>query len=210
MFKILIIDKHSLIREGLKQIIFKSMDVELIGEAENEEEALSNIRIQQWDVGILNNTMPGRGSLEILKIIKIEKPKLPIIVLNMDPGDEMAVRAIKAGASGNLTLENAYDQLALAIRKVAVGGKYVSPNLAERLARDMEQGRSEHLHATLSDREYLVMYMIASGKTVTQIAVELNLSVKTVSTYRCRTLEKMNMENNAQLTLYAVQRGIVK
>lgn len=210
MFKILIIDKHHLIREGFKQTLFKFMDVEVIGEAENESSALKKIQNDPWDVVILNITMPGRGGLEILKIIKIEKPKLPVIVLNMDSGNDMAIRAIKAGASGNLTLENTYSQVALAIRKVVLGGKYVSPDLAEKLAREMEQGQSENLHETLSDREYLVMHMIASGKTVSEIAVALSLSVKTISTYRCRALEKMKMENNAQLTLYAVQKGLVK
>ncbi len=210
MCKILIIDKHSLIREGLKQVLIKSLDLESIAEAENEEEALNNIRYYQWDVVILNITMPGRGGLDILKTIKMEKPRLPIIVLSMDSGDEIAIRAIKAGASGSVTLDDAFDQMALAVRKVIQGGKYVCPQLAEKLAIEMEQGPSENLHETLSDREHLVMRMIASGKTVSGIALDLALSVKTISTYRCRILQKMKMENNAQLTLYAVQKGIVK
>jgi DNA-binding NarL/FixJ family response regulator len=188
----------------------KTLDLELIGEAESEEEALNNIRNHHWDAAILNTTMPGRGGLDILKTIKMEKPKLPIIVLSMDSGDETAIRAIKAGAAGTVTLDNAFDQMARAIRKVIQGGKYVCPQLAEKLAIEMEQGPSENLHETLSDREYLVMCKIASGKTVSVIAQDLTLSVKTISTYRCRLLDKMKMENNAQLTLYAVQRGIVK
>jgi DNA-binding NarL/FixJ family response regulator len=153
--------------------------------------------------------MPGRSGLDILKELKAERPKLPVLVLSMYPEEQYAIRVLKAGASGYLTKESAPDELVVAMRKVAQGKKYVSPSLAEKLAFDLEMDTTKPLHEMLSDREYQVLCMVASGKTVGEIAENLSLSAKTISTYRARILDKMNMKNNAELTHYAIQNKLV-
>jgi DNA-binding NarL/FixJ family response regulator len=170
---------------------------------------MDKVRVGDWDVVILDISMPGRGGLEILKQLKSELPKIHVLVLTMHPEDQYAIRVFKAGASGYLTKESAPEQLVAAIRKVARGGKYVSPHLAEKLAYDLETSSDKPLHETLSDREYQVMRMIASGKTVGNMAEELSLSVKTISTYRARILKKMKMKNNAELTHYVIRKNLV-
>ena len=210
MIKILIADDHVIVREGLKQIVAETSDMVVSDEAGSGHEVLNKVLKNDYDVLVLDITMPGRGGLDVLKQIKSQKPELPVLVLSVHPEEQYAVRTLKAGASGYLTKESAPDELIAAIRKVSVGKKYVSPSLAEKLVFELEIDTEKPLHEALSDREYQVMCMIASGKTVKEIAEELFLSVKTISTYRSRILEKMKMKNNAELTYYAIKHGLVE
>ncbi len=209
MIKILIADDHAIVRRGLKQILTETPDMIVAGEAYNGQDLLEKVRSDQWDVVVLDISMPGRGGLDVLKQLKSEQPKLPVLMLTIHPEDQYAVRVLRAGASGYLTKESAPDHLVEAIRKVARGGKYISPHLAERLAFNLESISEKPLHEALSDREFQVLRFIASGKTVKEIGEELSLSVKTISTYRTRILEKMKMRNNAELTHYAIQQKLV-
>ena len=209
MIKVLIADDHAIVRRGLKQILSEVPDMTVAGEASNAQGVLAAIGAYDWDVVVLDITMPGRSGLDVLKDVKLEKPKLPILVLSIHPEVQYALRVLKAGASGYMTKESAPDELVEAIRKVYRGGKFVSQSLAERLAGDLERDINRAPHETLSDREYEVMCMIASGKTVKEIAQHLSLSVKTVSTYRVRVLEKMNLKTNAELTTYAMENQLV-
>jgi DNA-binding NarL/FixJ family response regulator len=209
MIKILIADDHPIVRKGLKQILSEESDMGVFGEAQNSQELLELVRKQDWDIVILDITMPGRGGIDVLKELKHQYPKLPFLILSMHPEDQYAVRALKAGAGGYLTKESAQEELIKAIRKVVRGGKYISSTLAEKLAFDLETETEKPLHETLSDREHQVLLMIASGKTVSEIAEELSLSVKTIDTYRARILEKMKMKTNAELTYYAIKNELV-
>jgi two-component system invasion response regulator UvrY len=209
MIKTIIADDHSIVREGLKQILNETNDVSVSGEAKNGMELLEELRRQKFDVVVLDISMPGINGLDALKQIKIINPDLPVLVLSMHPEEQYAIRVLKAGASGYLTKESASEELLNAIRRIASGRKYVSPSLAEKLAVELDVDREKPLHETLSDREYQVLCMIASGRTVKEIAGELSLSVKTVSTYRSRILDKMHMANNAQLTYYAIENDLV-
>lgn len=209
MIKILIADDHIIVRKGLKQIISETTDMVVAGEAGDGQEVLSKIRKNGFDLVLLDISMPGRTGLDILRELKIEKPKLPILVLSMYPEEQYAVRVLRAGASGYLTKESAPEELIAAIRRVSIGKKYVTPSLAEKLAVDLDVDSKKPPHETLSDREYQVMCMIASGKTVGAIAEKLALSAKTVSTYRSRILDKMKMKNNAEITHYAIQNKLV-
>jgi two-component system invasion response regulator UvrY len=210
MIKILIADDHPIVRRGLKQILAEEPDLAVAGEAQSSQEVLDLVRKRDWNVVVLDITMPGRGGLEILREIKKERPKLPVLILSMHPEDQYGVRALKAGAAGYMTKESAPEKLVQAIRKIMKGGKYVSPTLAEKLVLDLEKDTPEAPHETLSDREHQVMCMIASGKTVSEIAKDLFLSVKTISTYRSRILKKMKMKNNAELTHYAMKHRLVQ
>jgi len=210
MIKILIADDHAIVREGLKQIVAETSDIEVADEASTGHEVLDKVRANEYDVVVLDISMPGGDGLNILKQIKSEIPKLSVLVLSMHPEEHYAVRVLKAGAAGYLTKESAPDELILAIRRVASGRKFVSSFLAEKLAFDLENDRGKPLHEMLSDREYQVMCMIASGKRTKEIAEELCLSIKTISTYRSRILEKMRMKNNAELTHYAIKQGLVE
>lgn len=178
-------------------------------EAGDGQEAMRIIQNEPCDVLLLDITMPNKSGLDVLKELHSESPKLPVLVLSMHSEDQYAVRVLRAGAAGYLTKESAPAKLVQAIRKVVRGGKYVSPTLAEKLVYDLDARSSKAPHEVLSDREYQVLCMIASGKTVTTIAEELGLSVKTISTYRVRILEKLNMKNNAELTRYAIKEGLV-
>ena len=209
MIKILIADDHAVVRRGLKQILAEEPNMAVFGEACNAQEVLKNVREQDWDIVILDITMPDRSGLDVLKELKRERPKLPVLFLSIHPEDQYAVRVLKAGAAGYMTKESAPEELVKAIRKVLRGGKYISPSLAEKLAFDLETDSEKPLHETLSDREYQVMCMIASGKTVKEIAKKLYLSVKTISTHRARILGKMKMKTNAELTHYAVKNRLV-
>ena len=209
MIKILIADDHTVVREGLKQIISETSDMTIADEAIDGHEVLNKALRNDYDVVVLDITMPGRGGLDILKQLRGEKPSLPILVLSMHPEEQYAVRCLKAGASGYLTKESAPGELIRAIRRVSSGRKYITSSLAEKLAFDLEIDTRKPLHETLSDREYQVLCMIATGKTVGQISEKLFLSVKTVSTYRARILEKMDMKTNAELTYYAIKQGLV-
>lgn len=209
MIKILIADDHPIVRKGLKDIIKETSDIEVADEACNGQEVLEKVRKGDFDLVVLDISMPGRSGLEILKELKGEKPKLSVLILSVHTEDQYAIRVLKAGASGYLTKESAPDELITAIRKASLGKKYISSSLAEKIAFDLETGTEKALHETLSDREYEVMRMIASGKTTKEIGEELFLSVKTVSTYRSRILEKMQMKNNAELIHYAIKNKLV-
>ena len=209
MIKILIADDHAIVREGLKQILAETSDMVVAGEATNGHEVLEHVRREDWDLVLLDLAMPGKDGLETLKELKLEKPKLPVLVLSIYPEEQYAVRLLKAGAAGYLTKESAPEELIAAIRKVSHKGKYISSSLAEKLAFYLEAGAEKPLQEMLSDREYKVMLMIASGKTVTEIAEAIFLSVKTISTYRVRALRKMGMKNNAEFAYYAIKHGLL-
>lgn len=204
MLKTLIVDDHAIVREGLKKILADSLDIEAVAEAANGIQALSIIRAQSLDVVILDISIPGKNGLEVLKIIAREYPGLPVLMLSIYSESQYALRALKAGASGYLTKESAPGQLVAAIRKVAGGGKYVSPSFTEKIALGLLTDDTTSLHENLSDREFEVLRILASGKTISQIAERLTLSVKTVSTYRSRLLDKMKMNSNAELINYAI------
>jgi DNA-binding NarL/FixJ family response regulator len=207
--RILIADDHAIVRSGLRQILSDSPDLVVTGEAENGVEAMHKLRDSSFDMVLMDVSMPDRNGIDTLKLVRKEFPKLPVLVLSMHPEDQYAIRALKAGASGYLTKQSAPEQLVTAIRQVASGKKYVSPTLAMELANAITDDSERPPHEKLSDREYQTLVMIASGKTLTQIGEELNLSVKTVSVYRARLLEKMRMKNNAELTHYGLKHGLV-
>ena len=209
MIKLIIADDHPIVREGLKQIIADSQHFTVSDEAGDGPELLDKVRKEDFDVIILDLKMPVMDGLDVLKQLKVEKPRIPVIILTVHPEAQYALRILRAGASGYLTKESVSTELITAIRKVHRGGKYISPGLAEKIAFALDTDSEKMLHETLSDREYQVMYMIASGKTVTEIAEEISLSVKTISTYRARILEKMNMKTNAELTRYAFQNSLI-
>jgi len=197
------------VRQGLKLILADHFKRVTFGEARNAPEALSRITKDTWDVVVLDVTMPGRNGLEVLKEMKRLRPRIPVLVLSMHPEDQFAVRMLKTGAAGYLTKESAGSELVGAIEKVVGGGRYISPSLAERMASYLDMDVQKAPHERLSDREFLILRMIASGKAVSQIARELSLSVKTISTYRARLLEKMGMKNNSEITHYALQEKLV-
>jgi two-component system, NarL family, invasion response regulator UvrY len=207
--KILITDDHAVVRSGLKQILAEEFTKAEFGEASSAQEAIDRVWKENWDVVVLDITMPGRSGLEVLKEIKKSRPKLPVLMLSMHPEDQFAVRLLKIGASGYMTKESAPNELVGAVKKVIAGGKYVSPALGEKMASYLAVDVQTAPHERLSDREFLVLRQIASGKTPTIIAKELGLSVKTISTYRMRILEKMSMANNAEITTYAIQNQLV-
>jgi len=209
MIKVLIADDHTVVRQGLKQILSADNQLSVVAEAANGHEVLRALEQAKVDVLILDVTMPGRNGLEVLKEVKRMYSALPVLVLSMHPEDQFAIRMLRAGASGYITKESAPEELVEALRKVCSGGKYVSPQLAERLAVFIEDDNTRALHERLSDREFEILRMLALGKTVTEVADELLLSVKTVSTYRSRVLEKMKMTTNAELTRYALQSGLI-
>jgi two-component system invasion response regulator UvrY len=209
MKKIIIADDHDIVRAGLKQIIADDPDMVVEGEARDGQELLEKVRKEKYDIVLLDIKMPGRSGLEILKQLKLEYPALPVLVLSMHSEDQYAVRTIKAGASGYITKETAPEKLLEAIRKVCGGARYISPTVAEKLAESITDSRNKPLHEYLTDREYQVMCMIASGKTISIIAKELFLSIKTISTFRQRILEKMRMANNAELTTYVITNNLL-
>jgi two-component system invasion response regulator UvrY len=209
MIKILIADDHAIIRRGLCHIVASEPDMDVCGEAENAQQTVEALRNQRCDVVVLDINMPGRSGLDVLKQIRLEHPRIPVLVLSVHPEEQYGVRVLKSGAAGYLTKESAPEQLVQAIRRVYRGGKYVSEKLAETLVVELGHEGGQTPHAGLSDREYEVMVMIASGKTVGEIAGVLSLSVKTISTYRARVLSKMNMKNNAELTYYVIQNGLL-
>ena len=211
MLRILIADDHPVFRRGLKQIIEEASDLVVAAEAANGAEALRKARTGDYDVVLLDITMPVKNGVDVLSQLKHDRPALPVLMLSMHPEEQYAVRALRAGASGYLTKESAPEELVAAIRKVSAGGKYVSASLAEHLASIVQSAGGESPpHETLSRREYQVMCLIAAGKTVSEVARELSLSVKTVSTYRARILEKLQMRNNAELMRYATQNQLVE
>ena len=207
--RLLIGDDHAVVRKGMKQILAETKDIVVADEAGNGREVLEKVRKDDFDMVLLDISMPGRDGLEVLKELKSLRPKLPVLMLSMYPEEQYAVRSLRSGASGYLTKDSAPDELISAIRKVSSGGKYVSASLAEKLAHKLGADAEKPLHEALSDREYQVMCMIASGKAVKEIGEELSLSVKTVSTYRSRILNKMRLKGNAELTRYAIDNKLV-
>lgn len=212
MIRVLIADDHAILRRGLKQILAETEDMTVAGEAENSQQALQLVRESEWDVVLLDISMPDRNGIDTLKLIKKEKPKLAVLMLSMHPENQYAIRALQAGAAGYLTKQSAPAQLVTAIRQVKQGRKYVSPTLAEQLAARLGGGDDGDTapHETLSHREYQTLTLLSSGKTLSEVAVELKLSVKTVSVYRSRLLEKLQLKNNAELTHYAIKNGLVE
>ena len=209
MIRVLVADDHTIVREGLKQILSDTPDIEVADEAANAKEVITKVNDSDYDLVLLDISFPGRSGVDVLKQLKCLKPKLPVLILSMYPEEQYAVRSLRAGASGYVTKESASDELIAAIRQVTKGKKYITTSLAERLVFELEKDYGDQPHEILSDREYQVMCLIASGKTVKEIAEALSLSVKTISTHRSRILRKMAMRNNAQLTHYAIKHGLV-
>ncbi len=206
--KILIVDDHAVIYQGLKRILDDEFEGATFGEARHSQEALDLVSRERWDLVILDVDLPGRGGLDVLKQMRAEHPKLPVLMFSMHSEEQFAVRALKAGASGYVAKDSASERLVEAIRKVIRGGRYVSTALAEKLAADLSRDVSPVSHEILSDREFEVMRMIAEGKTTTAIADLLSLSVKTVSTYRARILEKLQLETTSELIRYVIDHGL--
>jgi len=207
--KILIADDHPVVRAGLKELLSGAFGKLTFTEAKTAQETIEMASKEEWSLVILDVSMPGRSGIDILSDLKRAQPKLPVLVLSMHPEEQFARRALKAGASAYMTKETVPEELVKAVRKVLAGGRYVSAALAEKLASDLREGTNLTPHEILSDREFQILQMIASGKTVTNIAEELALSVKTVSTYRARVLEKTGMRNNAELIRYAIENHLV-
>jgi two-component system invasion response regulator UvrY len=207
--RVLIADDHPIFRAGLKEALAKERDVDFVGEADNGHTALELARKQRWDIVLLDITMPGKGGLEVLQELRRERPKLPVLVLSAHPEDQLALRLLKAGAAGYLTKDKAPEVLLHAVRKILRGEKYVSESLAEKAVLDLVSETRKPLYETLSNREYQVMRMIASGRTIKEIGKELFLSARTISTYRTRVLEKMNMKTNSDLIRYALENKLV-
>jgi two-component system, NarL family, invasion response regulator UvrY len=205
----LVVDDHPLVRRGLIETIREEFKNALIGEASNAQGGMELIWNENWDVVVLDIAMPGRSGLDVLKEIKQQRPKMPVLILSTYSEDQFAIRSLKSGAAGYLTKETVGTELVTAIRRVLAGGKYIRASLAEKLASHLDTDASKPLHHSLSDREYQVLRMIAYGQTVKEIAGDLSLSIKTVSTYRSRILEKMVMKNNAELMRYAMENGLV-
>ncbi len=208
--RVLIADDHAVFRRGLKEIIGEAFPKVTFGEARTAEEAVVFVRRQDWEIAILDISMPGLSGLDILDDLRRLRPKLPVLFLSMHPEEQYARRALKSGASGYLTKDSIPDELKDAVRRILTGGRYVSATLAEKLAFDLRKGADTPLHELLSAREFQVLRMIASGKSVKQIADEISLSVKTVSTYRARILEKTGMKTTADLIRYAIQAQLVE
>lgn len=209
MIKVFIVDDHEIIRQGLKMILKAETDIQVVGEASNGEEALAKIRNTEIDIMLLDMNMPGRNGIDLLGDIKTLKPKINILVLSIHPEDKFALRTLKSGASGYLCKDTALEELVVAIRRIHTKGRYISTNLAEQLAFDVIVDTSSPAHDTLSNREREILIKLASGDKVKDIAVELNLSVSTVFTYRLRIFEKLKVTNNVELTHYAIDNKLI-
>ncbi len=210
MIKILVADDHAVVREGLKQIISEVSDMIVADEVTNGLDAIKKASEKVYDIVLLDIAMPGKNGLDVLKTLKSKNPKLPVLMLSVHPEEQYAIRALRAGASGYLTKESAPEELIRAIRKISRGGKYLSASLAEKLVIELEDNEQRPCHKLLSDREYQVMCMFASGKTTKEIAEELSLSTQTVSTYKSRILHKMKMNTMADVIRYALKFGLVE
>jgi DNA-binding NarL/FixJ family response regulator len=210
MIKILVVDDHAIVRDGLRRILVDTPDMVVADEASNGEEVINKVGNNDYDLVLLDISLPGRDGLDVLKQLKCTNPKIPILILSMYPEEHYAVRSLRAGASGYLTKQSSSDELIGAIRKVAEGRRYITPSLAEKLAFELGVDARKLPHEKLSDREYQVMCMFGSGKTVKEIAETLSLSIRTISTHRAHILKKMEMKNNAQLTYYAIKNALVE
>ncbi|WP_414661462.1 response regulator [Horticoccus sp. 23ND18S-11] len=207
--KILIVDDHTLVRQGLKQLLIDELERAEIAEAANASEAIDLVSRKKWDIMVLDINMPGRSGFEVLQEVKQRQPRLPALVLTAYPEDQLAVRALEAGAAGFVTKQSANEELVLALKKVLAGGSYISATLAEKIAGRMRQGLEAAPLESLSPREFEVMTKLATGRSLKEIAEELSLSVKTVSTFRSRVLEKLGLQNNVELAHYAAERGLI-
>ena len=211
IIKVLVVDDHALIRKGLKQILDDTSDMRITGEAETGMQAIKMVRETSYDMVLLDITLPDKHGVEVLKQIKAECPNLPVLILSMHPDDQYAMRAIRAGASGYMNKQSAPSQLVTAIRKVASGKKYISGELAEQLANDLTKDSQQEIsHQVLSNREYQTLCLMAAGKSLSEMADIMSLSAKTVSVYRARMLEKMNLKNNAEAVRYALSHNLIE
>lgn len=209
MARILIVDDHAVVRDGVRRIFEQQKGETTVGEASTAQEAVQLVRGADWDAVVLDISLGGRSGLDLIKELKQIRPKIPVLILSMHSEEQYARRAFRAGAAGYITKDNSRNELVAAINKVIAGGRYISPALAEKLVFDIERGSDRPPHESLSDRELEVMCLIASGKTVIEIAEVLSLSDKTISTYRARILEKMGMKTSAELTYYAISNKLV-
>jgi len=209
MTRILLVDDHPVVRQGIKQVLAGAFDPAVVGEASNAEEGMTVVQSTEWDVMVLDLSLPGTSGLDLLKDLRRERPALPVLVLSMHSPDQFARRAISAGASGYLTKDSHPSELVKAVEEVIAGRRYVNAAVAPLIDQGVEPERGQRPHEALSDREYQVLRMLASGLTVSQVASRLSLSVKTISTYRARVLEKMNMDTTAELMHYAIHHGLV-
>lgn len=210
MIRIVIADDHAIVREGLKRIVTSAEDMEVVGEAADGTQVMQQVRGSDFDVLVLDLSMPGRSGMELIKLVRGEKPKLRILVLSMHEELQYAVRAIKSGASGYLTKESAPLQLIQVLRKIASGGAFISTDVAEQLALGSMLGGSAAVHERLTDREFEVFRLIAVGLSVTEIAARLNLSAKTISTHKANLMQKMNLQNQSELIRYAIRHGVTE
>jgi two-component system invasion response regulator UvrY len=208
--RVLIADDHGILRSGIKRLLLEMPDIDAVGEAENGAQVLQRMASEHWDVLVLDLDMPGQDSLDILRHVKNNHPDTAVLILTMFPEEQFALRTLKAGAAGYLTKQSAPEHLLTAIRRLGEGGTYISASLAATLAANLKSRRADTLNELLSDREFTVMRGIAGGESITQIAKELNLSAKTVSTYRTRLLIKLNLQSNVELARYAAEHGLVK
>jgi len=209
MIRVVIADDHQILREGLRQLLQAAGDLAVVGEAADGHAVLQQVRALDFDVLLLDMSMPGKSGVELIRQVKAEKPRLRILVLSMHEEHQYAVRAIRSGASGYLTKESATSQLVAAIRKVAAGGAFISAEVPERLAQDAMPHAEGPRHVALSDREYQVFRLLVSGRSVSEIAADLHLSAKTVSTHKARLMEKLDVGNNADLVHYAVRHRLI-
>lgn len=209
MIRVLLADDHKIVRAGLKELLSETGDIAVAGEANDGTETLAQIREHDFDVAVLDMSMPGRSGIDLIRQVKQEKPRLPILVLSMHSEEQYAVRALKAGASGYLTKESAADQLVTAIRRIATGGAFVTPETAQRLALNLNEATAAAPHTLLSDREFQVFRLIAAGKSVSEIAKQLSLSVKTISTHKTRIMRKMGLANQTELIRYAIEHRLL-
>ena len=210
MINILVVDDHALIRKGMKQILNDTEDIRVTGEAENGMQAIKMAQENTYDLVLLDISMPDKHGIDVLKQLKLNKPQLPVLILSMHEENQYALRSMKAGAAGYLSKQSAPTQLVTDIRQVACGKKYISNELAEELANGLSQGYQELLHQTLSNREYQTLCLMASGKSLSEMAEALSLSAKTVSVYRARLLEKMKLKNNAEAVRYAIKHHLIE
>ena len=208
--RVLIADDHPVVRQGLRQILTSDPDVRVVGEARDGDEALAMAHSVEWDVAVLDYSMPGRGGVDLLAAVKHDYPDRPVLILSIYPEDPHGMRALKAGAAGYITKESAGEELTAAVKKVVGGGRYVSASLAEKLAARLTPEQDRPPHERLSDREYRVMWLLASGRSLQQIAEEMHLSPSTVSTYRGRILKKLNLASNVDLVHYAMKHRLIE
>lgn len=209
MLRILIADDHAIVRKGLRQLLMEEYPTAVIEETGDAESLINKALQQEWDVVICDMSMPGRSGLDALRQLKQSIPSLPVLIMSMHPEDQYALRVLKAGASGYLNKESIHDELIQAIQTVLLGKRYITTSIAEKLAEAFNAGSDQQLHESLSDREFDVFKLLATGKSVSDIAAQLSLSVTTVSTYRSRIMDKMSMRSNAELTRYAIEKGLI-